>query len=442
MRINAQFMANLLTRILPKSLQVQGKSLEKRNSSSLIAPAQWFIDSLANLFGSQTQSGQPVTPEAAMSIAAVKRCVGIIADNISVLSLKLYESTATDGRVRLFDDAAIRVLQNPNSYQTSFDFMNYLGICLAFRGNAYAQIVRDSAYRPIELHPLNPDRCEVFYSPETRGLRFTVNGVEVPYDDILHLKVFCSDNPYKGKSPIQQHAETLGITLAATNSQAKLYKTGVLKFFIKSDRKIDDPIQKSNLKESLQDVINGQEISAVLPTGIQLEKISMTPQEAQFIESKKYNDEDIARIFGVPASMIGAGNGGVKSSTEQEYQYFYQSTLLAYSVNIEQSLKKSLIPEAEKPKKYFKFSYNSLMRATAQERADYYNKGIRGGWLTPNEARIYEDMKTEDGLDSFYVEANLMPADKMGEYIDAKIKQLETAAIGNNPEGTNQNPTS
>jgi HK97 family phage portal protein len=435
-------MANLLTRILPKSLQVQGKSLEKRNSSSLIAPAQWFIDSLANLFGSQTQSGQPVTPETAMSIAAVKRCVGIIADNISVLSLKLYESTATDGRVRLFDDVAIRVLQNPNSYQTSFDFMNYLGICLAFRGNAYAQIVRDSAYRPIELHPLNPDRCEVFYSPETRGLRFTVNGVEVPYDDILHLKVFCSDNPYKGKSPIQQHAETLGITLAATNSQAKLYKTGVLKFFIKSDRKIDDPIQKSNLKESLQDVINGQDLSAVLPTGIQLEKISMTPQEAQFIESKKYNDEDIARIFGVPASMIGAGNGGVKSSTEQEYQYFYQSTLLAYSVNIEQSLKKSLIPEAEKPKKYFKFSYNSLMRATAQERADYYNKGIRGGWLTPNEARIYEDMKTEDGLDSFYVEANLMPADKMAEYIDAKIKQLEAAAIGNNPEGTNQNPTS
>jgi len=434
-------MANLLTRILPKSLQVQGKSLQKRNSSSLIAPAQWFIDSLANLFGSQTQSGQPVTPETAMSIAAVKRCVGIIADNISVLSLKLYESTATDGRVRLFDDAAIRVLQNPNSYQTSFDFMNYLGICLAFRGNAYAQIVRDSAYRPIELHPLNPDRCEVFYSPETRGLRFTVNGVEVPYDDILHLKVFCSDNPYKGKSPIQQHAETLGITLAATNSQAKLYKTGVLKFFIKSDRKVEEN-SKAGLKQSLQDVIDGQDLSAVLPTGIELEKISMTPQEAQFIESKKYNDEDIARIFGVPASMIGAGNGGVKSSTEQEYQYFYQSTLLAYSVNIEQSLKKSLIPEAEKPKKYFKFSYNSLMRATAQERADYYNKGIRGGWLTPNEARIYEDMKTEDGLDSFYVEANLMPADKMAEYIDAKIKQLESAAIGNNPEGTNQNPTS
>jgi HK97 family phage portal protein len=434
-------MANLLTRILPKSLQVQGKpaQIQSRNSSSLVAPAQWFIDSLANLFGSQTQSGQPVTPETAMSIAAVKRCVGIIADNVSVLSLKLYESTATDGRIRLFDDAAIRVLQNPNSYQTSFDFMNYMGICLAFRGNAYAQIVRDSAYRPIELHPLNPDRCEVFYSAESRGIKFTINGVEVPYDDILHFKVFCSDNPYKGKSPIQQHAETLGITLAATNSQAKLYKTGVLKFFIKSDRKIGDP---AGLKESLSDIINGQDVSAVLPTGIELEKISMTPQEAQFIESKKYNDEDIARIFGVPASMIGAGNGGVKSSTEQEYQYFYQSTLLAYSVNIEQSLKKSLIAEADKPRKYFKFSYNSLMRATAQERADYYNKGIRGGWLTPNEARIYEDMKTEDGLDNFYVEANLMPADKMSEYIDAKIKQLEAAAIGNNPDGTNQNPTS
>ena len=427
-------MANFLTRILQPTSKIQKRS-------NLSSPSQWFLDSLANLFGSQSTSGQPVTPETAMSIAAVKRCVGIIADNISVMTLKLYESTATDGRVRIFEDAAVKVLENPNTYQTSFDFRNYMGISLAYRGNAYAWIKRNEFYEPIELHPLNPDKC-TFDASEMGVVNFRVNGVLIDYNDILHLKVFCSDNPYRGKSPIQQHAETLGITLAATNSQARIYKSGVLKFFIKSDRKIEEAALPG-LKTSLTDVIDGQDLSAVLPMGVQLEKISMTPQEAQFIESKRYNDEEIARIFGVPASMIGAGSSGGKSSTEQEFQYFYQSTLLAYSVNIEQAFKKKLIKEVDQARRYFKFSYNSLMRATAQERANYYNQGIRGGWLTPNEARIYEDMKTEQGLDEFYVEMNLMPATKMTEYIDAKIKQLITSAEKtNNATGVNQEPLS
>ena len=232
----------------------------------------------------------------------------------------------------------------------------------------------------------------------------------------------------------------MGITLAASNSQARTYKSGVLKFVLKSQKPFDTTAQ-GNLKTSLDDVINGQSLSAILPSGVEMEKLSMTPQEAQFIESKRYSDEEIARIFGVPASMIGAGNNGGKSTTEQEYQYFYQSTLLAYSVNIEQQLRKKLIQERYKPTRYFKFSYNSLLRATAGERAEYYNKDIRGGWLTPNEARVYEDMTLGDGLNEFYVESNLMPASKFTDYIDAKIEQLKATAL-KNADGTNQNPTS
>ena len=425
---------NFLQRIGLQSVQV-----EKRNSSDLTAPAQWLTDAIANIFGNQTQSGQAVTPSTAMSIASVKRCVGIIADNISVMSLKLHEITPTDGRIRIYNDPAINVLFEPNDYQTYFDFMNFMGISLAFRGNAYAIIIRDNTYSPVKLHPLHPDKCTLrVYS--TGEIDFRVDGQRVDYNDILHFKIFCSDNPYIGKSPIQQHAETLGITLAASNSQARTYKSGVLKFVLKSQKPVEGPAAV-NLKTSLDDVINGQALSAVLPSGIEMEKLSMTPQEAQFIESKRYSDEEIARIFGVPASMIGAGSNGGKSTTEQEYQYFYQSTLLAYSVNIEQQLRKKLIQERYKSTRYFKFSYNSLLRATANERAEYYNKGIRGGWLTPNEARIYEDMSLGEGLDQFYVEMNLMPAAKSAEYIDAKIEQLKASSL-KNAEGFNQNPTS
>lgn len=418
---------------------IKSAPVEQRNSSGLTAPAQWLTDAINNIFGSQTNSGQSVTPATAMSIASVKRCVGIIADNISVMSLKLHEITPTDGRKRIYDDPAINVLFEPNDYQTYFDFMNFMGISLAFRGNAYALIVRDATYSPVQLHPLHPDRCAIRMD-ENGDIDFRVNGKRVDYNDVLHFKIFCSDNPYLGKSPIQQHAETLGITLAASNSQARTYKSGVLKFVLKSQKPFDTTAQ-GNLKTSLDDVINGQSLSAILPSGVEMEKLSMTPQEAQFIESKRYSDEEIARIFGVPASMIGAGNNGGKSTTEQEYQYFYQSTLLAYSVNIEQQLRKKLIQERYKPTRYFKFSYNSLLRATAGERAEYYNKGIRGGWLTPNEARIYEDMTLGDGLNEFYVESNLMPASKFTDYIDAKIEQLKATAL-KNAEGTNQEPTS
>ncbi len=121
-----------------------------------------------------------------------------------------------------------------------------------------------------------------------------------------------------------------------------------------------------------------------------MEKLSLSPEEAQYLETRKFSAEEIARIFGVPASMIGAKDG-IKSSVEQEYQDFYARTLASYAINIEQELARKLLTENDKLTYYFKFNFNSLLRASANERADYYNKGIRGGWLSRNEARMFED---------------------------------------------------
>ena len=150
-----------------------------------------------------------------------------------------------------------------------------------------------------------------------------------------------------------------------------------------------------------------------------------------------YAIEEIARIFGVPASMIGAKDG-IKSSVEQEYQDFYARTLASYAINIEQELARKLLTENDKLTYYFKFNFNSLLRASANERADYYNKGIRGGWLSRNEARMFEDANGFDGGDEYLIESNLMPSSKIDAYMDAKIAQLmSTADKNNNPEGTN-----
>jgi phage portal protein BeeE len=111
---------------------------------------------------------------------------------------------------------------------------------------------------------------------------------------------------------------------------------------------------------------------------------------------------------------------------------------MSYAINIEQELARKLLTENDKLTYYFKFNFNSLLRASANERADYYNKGIRGGWLSRNEARLYEDVNGFSGGDEYLIEANLMPSSQINEYMDAKIANLmATADKNNNPEGVN-----
>ena len=127
----------------------------------------------------------------------------------------------------------------------------------------------------------------------------------IPASDMLHYKGMCLDNPLVGVSPIVLHAETLGIDLAAISGNAGVYKNGVLKFLLTSEAQIK-PEQAAPLKQSLDDVIDGAARSAVLPNGVKMERLSLSPDEAKYLETRKYDAEEIARIFGVPASMIGA----------------------------------------------------------------------------------------------------------------------------------------
>jgi HK97 family phage portal protein len=309
---------------------------------------------------------------------------------------------------------------------------------LALKGNAYAFINRDSRYLGIELHPIAPDYVQpimqdgqLFYKVNRKGFPGMI-----PAADMLHFKGLCGDDPLVGLSPIVVHAETLGIDLAAISQSAGVYKNGVLKFLLTSDAQIK-PEQAVPLKKSLDDVIDGASRSTVLPNGIKMEKLSLSPEEAQYLETRKFSAEEIARIFGVPASMIGAKDG-IKSSVEQEYQDFYARTLASYAINIEQEMARKLLTENDKLTYYFKFNFNSLLRASANERADYYNKGIRGGWLSRNEARMFEDANGFNGGDEYLIESNLMPSSKIDEYMDAKIAQLmSTADKNNNPDGVN-----
>lgn len=394
------------------------------------------IGSFYSLLGRYTRSGQTVTSNTAYSIASVHRSIEVIANGIATMSLNLYRETA-EGKQKLTGDLTM-LLKKPNPYQTGFDFWVYTMCQLKSRGNSYSIIKRDKNYRPIELNPIATSFVRPYIS---KGFLFYQ--VEDPMhagiysaDDILHFKGLCTDDPLIGKSPIQMHAESLGIDLAAMASSADVYKNGVLKFLLTSDRKVADA---TALRESLDDVINGQRRSAVMPEGIKMERMSLSPQEAMYIEQRKFSVEEISRIFGVPLSVLNAGNSG--TDVELEMQQFYAQTLQPEAERIEQELSRKLLREVDQPTHEFKFVFNSLMRASAKNRADYYNAGIRGGWLSRNEARNMEDLAKFDTGDQMLVTADLLTADKLDEYMAAKIEGLYAAAAKNNNQQGNNNNT-
>jgi len=409
---------------------------KSQKRSSISAPSDWLIKSLSALFGQQTTSGQSVNQNSAMSIASVHACVRVISDGVAGLGLKLYYENETERR-QVFAHYSNAVLNEPNAYMTRFDFTKWMVSQLVLNGNAYAFINRDSRFIPTALHPIQTMNVTPYMSDGELFYRVQQDGFPalVPAVDMLHFKGLSMENVLVGKSPINLHAETLGIDLAAIKSSAAVYKNGTLKFLLKSQGKIDES-QAKPLRQSLDDVIDGNKRSTVLPSGVEMERLSLSPQEAQYIESRSFSAEEIARIFGVPASMIGAKDG-IKSSVEQEYQDFYARTLMAYCKNIEQELKRKLLQEVDKPNYYFKFNFNSLLRASANDRADFYNKGIRGGWLSPNEARAFENANGFEGGDTYYAEGNLVPQGQFAEYIEAKIQNLLSKNITNNPRGEN-----
>jgi HK97 family phage portal protein len=417
------------------NLRFWERKTEKR--SMLTQPADWFVNTLNNIFGYQTKSGQAVNNTTALSIASVHACVRVIADGIAGLGLKLYKDDG-QSRDQVVIHYATALTNEPNAYQTKYDFTKYMTSHLALTGNAYAFINRDVRNIGTELHPIAPQYVTPVMQDGILFYKVTLAGYPgmIPATEMLHFKGMCGDNPLVGLSPVVLHAETLGIDLAAISQSAGVYKNGVLKFLLTSDAQIKID-QAGPLKKSLDDVIDGASRSAVLPNGIKMEKLSLSPEEAQYLETRKFSSEEIARIFGVPASMIGA-SAGIKSSVEQEYQDFYARTLMSYAINIEQELARKLLTENDKLTYYFKFNFNSLLRASANERADYYNKGIRGGWLSRNEARLYEDVNGFNGGDEYLIEANLMPSSQINEYMDAKIANLmATADKNNNPDGVN-----
>ena len=409
--------------------------LEAVRSSSLDNPSMELLNALqgAGIIGQGSESGVAVNDRTTLGLTAFTRGLNIIGDGIASMPLKRYKKAGLD-RAEIPDNLITR----PNPWQTQYQWVKYMSTMQAARGNAYSWIVRDEYFKPTMTIPIHPRMVKPEIIENDLWYRVQASGIPtvVHHTDMIHWKGLCYDNLIEGISPIQYHAQTLGINISSEKATARNNKAGAKKFALTGEAgKSLLTEQKVSLKQDIEDVLNNNANTLVIPNGIKLDYLTMTPQEAEFLLQRKYGAVEIARILGIPSSLLDADNSSTNSNTEQESLNFYQMTLHPKTTDFQQELNYKLLSN---PNEYYKFNFNSLLRADATTRADVYNKWKNIGF-TDNEIRAFEDMNGYEGGDRRYANLNQIPKDLEDEYYAAKIIGMAHSGQNNNPGGNNNN---
>ncbi len=353
----------------------------------------------------RTASGARVSPDGALRLAAVYACVRVLSETMASLPLVVYRPRADGGKDQVTDHWLYRLLaKRPNRFQNPFEWREMLQSHLVLRGNAYNQIITNARGEVVELLPLHPDRVrlELLASGEYR-YRFTDRtGTEniLPRGQVWHLRGLSSDG-LMGLSPIDLARESLGMALAAQDYGARFFANDAKPTggWIEFPGSFKDSEAKKAFRESYQQAQSGANRGKVLvlENGMKFHEVGVTNRDAQFLELRKFQITDIARLFRVPPHMIADLDRATFSNIEQQSLEFVMHTMTPWAERWEASIESELMLDGEELEVEFDFA--NLMRGDAASRASYYQSGIQNGWLTRNEARIAENLNPLDGLD-------------------------------------------
>jgi HK97 family phage portal protein len=362
------------------------------------------------------QSGAVVTPDTALRVSAVYACVRILAQSLAMLPLIVYR-VSDSGRIKAADHPLYMLLRTrPNSWQTAYEFRLMMMGHLALRGNAYARIIGSPDGSIAELRPLHPDRVRVVRL--TNGaIRYDVTdpntSVVASYvqSEILHIRGLTSDG-IVGLSPIAIARESIGGALATQDYSNRLFRnnarpSGVLTV----PGKLSDQAAK-RLKSDWATLHGGENVhgTAILEDGMLWKETGMTPEDAQFLQTRKFQIDDVARIFGVPPHMLGVLERSTMNNIEHQGIDFVTHTLMPWLVAWEQAIGRDLMTESERAELSVEFQVDALLRGDTESRYAGYAIGRQWGWLNVNEIRAREGLDPVDGGDMYLRPLNMVDA--------------------------------
>lgn len=385
-----------------------------------------FFGSTYSFFFGSTTSGKTVNETTAMQTTAVYACVRILAETIASLPLHTYKST-TDGKEKARDHPIYYLLSDaPNSEMTSFVFRETLMGHLLLWGNAYAQIVRDGRGNIIALYPLMPDkmtvnrseRGEIYYLYNKEGHDYILHSYEV-----LHIPGLGFDGLI-GYSPIGMAKNAIGMALATEEYGAKFFSNGANPGgVLEHPGVVKDP---ARVRDSWNSVYQGSSNShkvAVLEEGMKFQAIGIPPEQAQFLETRKFQTEEICRIFRVPPHLVASLDRATFSNIEHQSISFVVHTIRPWLVRVEQSINKALFTEAERKEYFVSFIVEGLLRGDYNSRMQGYATGIQNGFMSPNDVRSLENMNPiseEEGGNTYMVNGNMLKLKDVGAFVQDK----------------------
>lgn len=368
----------------------------------------------------KTASGIAVNADRAMQLSTVSACVRLIAESIASLPLDVFQRLGDGGRRRVPDHPQHRLLHSePNGVMTSFVFREMLSAELLLRGNAYAVIVRKGG-EPSELLPLPCNTSVTVRKAATIGLVYDVRMPDgttfsVGQADMLHVPGLAFDG-VTGVSPIRYAAQAIGLGLAAERFGASFFGNGSTPAgYITLPGKLTKE-QAAAMRDSWYAAYGGlgnANKTAVLFDGGKFERVSVPPNEAQFIETRKFQVAEIARWYRVPPHMIGDLDRATFGNIEHQQLEFVMHTLRPWLVRWEQELNRKLFPsrtDGTPAESHCEFNVDGLLRGDLKTRSDYYVRGRQWGWLSSNDIRRKENMEPIEGGDVYLTPLNMVPA--------------------------------
>ena len=401
-------------------------------------PKDSYNSTAYSFFFGRSTSGKNVNERTAMQTTAVYSCVRILSEAIASLPVHLYRY-AGRGKERVYDHPLYYLLHDePNPEMTSFVFRETLMSHLLIWGNAYAQIIRDGGGRVLGLYPLLPDKVEVDrddkgelyyvynrYSDENPNFG-EYGRVYLAPEDVLHIPGLGFDG-LVGYSPIAMAKNAVGMTLACEEYGAGFFENGATPGgVLEHPGVLKDP---AKVRESWHAVYGGSKNAgkvAVLEEGMKYQQIGIPPEEAQFLETRKFQVDEIARLYRIPPHMVGDLDKSSFSNIEQQSLEFVKYTLDPWVVRWEQSLQKALLLPQEKREYFVKLNVDGLLRGDYQSRMTGYSVGRQNGWLSANDIREMEDMNpipAEEGGDLYLVNGNLCKLEDAGLFAGKNLQE-------------------
>lgn len=359
-------------------------------------------------------NGRVVDEDTALSLSAAWRCVEILSTSIAGMPRGIFRKK--NGSIEAVPNHPANDLlrKKANSWMTSLSWNEWSMVGVLLNGNSFSIIERDSASKPIALIPI--EKAEPFLSEGKLFYKVKIDNKDqvIKAEDMFHIRGL-STNGIWGRSVIKTHRENLGLSLSAQQYGLEFYTRGATPDgYIKMPGTLTPEARKTLADSWIGTVGLGKSRIGVLDAEMEFKQLSIAPEDAQYLGTRKFQKNEIATIFGVPSHMVNEMDRATFNNIEHQGIELVTYTLMAWMRRFETEVNDKLLTEREKDDHFSKWNANGLMRGDSVARAAFYASGIQNGWLKVDEARAKEDMNSVDGGDKNFVQLNLQDINDVG----------------------------